>query len=76
MSRYALGVIKYPNGKFGFVGRVPVELAGRVWDTEVAALQEAENLGHEVLQGADCMPFPNLPGRLTEQDIIDRGEKS
>ncbi len=54
MKAYALGVIKYPTGKFGFVGRVPMELASRVWETEESALREAKQLGHEVIQRADC----------------------
>ena len=27
MPRYELSIIQYPNGKFGFVGSVPVEFA-------------------------------------------------
>jgi hypothetical protein len=55
-NRYALGVIKYPSGKFGFAGRVPVELASLVFETEEGALKAAEDIGclEDVVQLADC----------------------
>ena len=32
IGKYGLHVIKFPSGRYGFVGTVPVELDGKVFD--------------------------------------------
>ena len=64
---YSTAIIKYPSGRFGLVGSMPIELtvvkrnacyqeyrASLVWETEIEAINALLNIGKTHFQLSDC----------------------
>jgi hypothetical protein len=63
---YSTAILKYPSGKYGIVGSVPIELTrkvesgyqlidvSKVWNTEQEVIDELLAIGVTKFQLADC----------------------
>ena len=53
-ARFGLAILRYPSGRYGFVGSVPAALADQVYQTEEAAIEAVLAIGITRFQRADC----------------------
>ena len=57
--RFSTAVLRYPSGKYGVCGSVPIELckenqSSKVWDTEQEVIDALLSIGMTHFQKADC----------------------
>ena len=55
-------ILRYPTGRYGLVGSVPVALNSRVWETEHEAITALLAYGCTRFQLADCSWYDHAKG--------------
>lgn len=65
------------DGRWGFTGRVPMELAGAMWRDRFKAIAAANRNGFDVMADGSCVDArcndPDAPVNLCSGDDLRRG---